>query len=432
MPDDVLQNKENQGDQFSPYPPNRIVIHTMDSDIEEFKKSGGQIDFSGYDGAPSGQAQPPSAQKVSGAEASLSEPAGGNKISAVREEPLSPPLPPAEKPSINPVFKEGQIFSSEPRQAGEPAIPMKDVFESSIAPEKESATATEPSLPAVQTEKKNPWTIIAAIGGILILLAAGFSVYWFFIKESEPQPPVATSTPVPTETPVLTPEITPVPTILPTPQPYISLFQKPADKTAEITLSEKSQTLLLAGIIKEAQIVELENTFKEIIFRESDGISILSFKDFIGLMIPQVATVAASLGTDLNDLFESNFSFFLLYDPKATQMSYAVKMKPDKYLAAANLLSLVEKENNLVLSLKNHFLINAGEKISDFKSGKISQIETRYMPFQNAGLAFDYGFWKEKDLFVVATSKEAINKIILGLTDSSGILGATSTATSSQ
>lgn len=406
MAEDILggvpsnnQNKNNQGD-FTPYPPNRINIRTMESDIEEFKKGGGQVDFSGY--PASGGAAPLAGQMASGPEAAK-EPAVSQPFSQPTPKPTQPvagavPLPPREESVFTP----------------ESGVPMKDIFDvSETIPLQEGGTfmpaAQPPVLPAAGSKKL--LKILGSVAGIIVLLAAGFAAYWFLIRKPEAPPVIVSPTPTPVETPTPTPEITPSPT--PEIQPYISLFTKPADKIVEKVLTDKTEDVLSDVILKEAQVVETENLFKEIVLREKDEATLVKFKDFLDLMIPQAGLAATSLGTGLDQLFENNFSLFLFYDPKAVQMGYVAKIKPNKYLGAANLFLAVEKEKDILLSIKKHFLIDVGEKIGDFRSGRIGQIETRYLPFQNGGLAFDYGFWKEKDLFIVANSKEALNKIML-------------------
>ncbi len=412
MPDDNnnQQNASGQNGQFAAYPPNRIEVHTLESDIEEFKKGGGQVDLSG-----SAAFSPQVGASVPAPKAS--EPG----FSALKSIPPGETVPSFKFPGAESAAKSfsgtppaptvPSSFSSSPKESSvfgqEPIIPMKDIFESS-ADISEQGQALE-SIPIIPAEKKS-WKIIAIIVGAIAIMAAGFSAYWFFLKDLgifSPQPSVI-------ETP--TPEISPSPEVSPTPalisESHTSVFIKPADKMAEKVLNENKASALISLIIQEAQVPESENIFKEIVFRKDDGVSLVLFKDFISLMMPQINIIAAQLGTDTNELFENNFSFFLFYDPKVTQMGYAVKMKKDKYLAVANLMSEVEKED-IVAVLKNHFLIDAGEKIGSFKTGKIGPVETRYQPFQNAGLAFNYAFWREKDLFIVTTSRDAINQIIL-------------------
>lgn len=206
-------------EKFTP-PPSKIVIRTMEKDLQALQQGGGELPQQDF-----------------------------------IEEPIAPPLEEG--------FLQQETFSEATPADGElmPTMPPPPPVIPAAVPAPQAASFPPTAEPTVK-KSGSPSGLLLALGGtagILALAALGYFVAWPLIRDAyQPAPPPLVAEPTPTPEPPAMP-----------PAPAITLAV-PADAVIEINLPIVTASRLVAEIQRVAGTTASPNTFKEIEIRSGN------------------------------------------------------------------------------------------------------------------------------------------------------------------
>lgn len=245
----------------------------------------------------------------------------------------------------------------------------------------------EMQLPA---KKTNWFAIIAALVGIVALLALGYFFVYprFFAAVPVVVPPPAA---VP-EAPATLPEATTTPVVSESPFETVvmhtSLFQTSADTSSEATLA--SVTLNDVKTAMQASTVEVP-LLKEMVFKSNIG-KVYALSAIAPLFMPSVFTSSTTA------LFQPDASFFTYVDKTGVWPGMVLKLAAGADVAAAQTAIKALEANN---EFESMFLANPGTA-GRWKDGKVSTFIARYVAYSTKNVAFSYA-WLNNNL-VISTS----------------------------
>lgn len=277
-------------------------------------------------------------------------------------------------------------------QSFKPETPPFSASEEPIFKPVEPALPEEPKIvpppPLKKQGKKSSGKLLAIIIAIAVVAAAGAAGYFFVwpILSSRFFSPV-TETPPPEETPETGGET--IPTI---PSSYTSLFVKQTASQENLVLEEMNIQSLKEKLNASA-LTNTDQNVKEIIFKDSSE-ELLSFADLLPVILPEF------VAEDLAGYFGNSLTAFLYTDANGSWPGYIAQvLSNDVLLQAKSTVSEIENSNNL----KNFFLTDT-DSSQGFKSGQVGEpaVPTRYLIFEKAGAALNYG-WLDNKLIITAS-----------------------------
>ncbi len=347
----------------------RMEIHTLKDDLEKFKQTGGEVDFSESLNSPS---QP--------------------------EEKISPDEPPAFSPppfspdKVQEISKEGSIPSNQAVTGGD----MRN-----------------------NDSKAKKLLVVEIIGGALAvsLLIGIFSYFFYFKKGSSSNnvqktpTPIAsnqTSTPSQAQTPTSTPNKTPATFI------HSSFFSN-IDISANIDVPILSPVILKNKLSEQASTINnssgTKTILKEIVITKNSVP--VPFSDFFETIIPEISRITSKNNLKLSDLFKDDFSLEIASLNSGPQLIYVAKIKDGKDTDVKEIIEGLIEIPGLAKNLaKTHFFSDPGQPLADsFKKGSLDGTQTYYIPYTNNHLAFNFGF--KNNYFIVFTSKKVYDNFIV-------------------
>lgn len=233
--------------------------------------------------------------------------------------------------------------------------------------------------------------------GVIVALAGYFIIFPYFFPTQTPPPPI---TNVPAAN--LTPSAPTTPSGSQT-APHQSLLTAPANSQAPITLAGLDSFSVQQNLFSEASNRPAGNDIlKEVVISNANGQ--VAFADFFPLFLPEFTNA------QLNTLFENDFTVLMYYDANGFWPIYVSKLKSGADLASAkNLIKGLETSSNLT----NLYLETPGTPTGSFKSGSISGIATRYLPYSKTGASLNYAWVGDK--LVITTSFNGLKRVLPAL-----------------
>ncbi len=358
----------------------RIELHTLKDDLEKFKQSGGEVDFS-------------------------------NSINE-------------NSPASNPQEEKEPVFSPPPFSPDN----VQEVGTNSQSSLDQQPTNNQP--PRLPKKTNSTMLIIEIVGGALAiaLLVASGAYLVYFRKPNKNNKVALSPSPIPNQTKTLTPKPTNIPqttpsspisstplsTTTPTTTPIVQDFHQ--SLFSNINSSSNINVSLLSPVILKNKLEQQANTnlpvgsIKEVVILKNN--QFVPFADFFEAMIPEISNVSSKENTKLTDVFENNFSLGIFYLNNGPQLVYVGKIKSGQVEKAKALIKDLISIPNLAQNLaKTHFFVDPGQPVfGSFKQGKLGDVSTYYIVYTNNHLSFDFGF--KDNYFLVFTSKESYDKLI--------------------
>lgn len=219
-------------------------------------------------------------------------------------------------------------------------------------------------------------------------------------------------------TPIIEPVATPEPEITPPAPPeetqteettpaliHASFFTLAADKMETPALQSLSLSEIKSVIPPSEEEVPTDGSIREIVM-SADNASVV-LPEFLGFLTPDIDR------TKVEEVFESDFTFFVYRDKTMDLPGFIAKVKAGTPAASLSEFStLIEDSSDLI----NFYPTDPGT-ISSFKDGSLNGETVKYASFSKSGYAFDYGWFTSADeetYLVVSTSyagmKEAVKR----------------------
>ncbi len=170
---------------------------------------------------------------------------------------------------------------------------------------------------------------------------------------------------------------------------HVSLFTAPTDTTAFI----EPASLDLEGVKNALTLSPTEvPLFREVVLKDAEG-NMLPFKTVVQIFAPTVFTDL------LVEMFESDITFFTYTDDDGTWLGFAARITEGvEKTEAENQVALLE---NNVAELQNFYLESPGSS-GVWKDGSVGDITSRYLTFEQADMAFNYGW--ANNVLLISTS----------------------------
>ncbi len=339
-----------------PPPPPEITLRTMKSDLESLKQTGGSMPI------PK-PFTPPELKREA--------------LPAAASTPPAPPLPPRP-----------QISKITPSEFGEP---------------KKMESSAASSAPIIEEEGKSESLkkILVWFLGAVLAIGVGLAGYYFIYPSLFPAqvpPPAITNQTPPAQNPVLAvPEVQLPPAVA----PHQSLL-KSADQNSAAKLSAADLNSIKTVLQEEAKKLNPPGTLAELAMSDAKGQA--SASAVFSALIPEISS-------DTMKLFQEDFTAALYYDANGVWPAYILKLKSEaSQVEAQTAIGALESSKNL----KNFFLADPGTpSASGFKSGKASEVLTRYLTYSKKGAGLNVAWSGDK--LVVSASFDGLKKILANL-----------------
>lgn len=337
-------------------PPPEITLRTMQSDMESLKQTGG---------------------------------------SGSTPKPFTPP----------------ELTKDLSRPAVPPPPPMPRIPQTDFATQRPSAPSA--AAPKIETEASGSnWGKMLLWGGaMLLIIGAGVAGYLYVypilfpqLPSAPPAPAITTPAPVVPAPEIPAPEAVVPPAETPAqPKAHTSLLASPASVFA-INLTTVDMTSLKIALQTEAQKTGAMDSLAELTLNNAGGQ--ISSSVILPLMLP------ALTAETMKKLFTDDFTMALYRDANGVWPVYVLALSPESSLVEAQpAVTALESSANL----GNLFLTAPGtQNAAGFKSGKIGDINTRYVTFSKAGASLNMA-WSGNRL-ILSTSFNGLKKTLSGLT----------------
>lgn len=323
--------------------------------------------------------------------------------------PVARPIPPSVEPSNSPIPSSPSGPEYEIRTMASDKETIKASGGAETAPRSfiPASPSGEPVFnPALGAEAKKSASKKAIVIAIVSIVVIGIGALAFFFIKPLLTAPVVTPPPLPSaiiteeEVAPLSPEL---PSVAESVTAHSSFFTVAADIVEPKLVEEVSLDSLKAAFVAPEDAVPADASLREIVLSSPSGL--LPFSEFISVLLPDMNAEG------MKAIFENDFTLFTYRSKLSDLPGFIAKVKPEAVPEVlASVSSAVESSPNL----KNLYLSDPG-KISAFKSGTINGDPVKYASFASAGLAFDYGWFKnaeEANYLVVSSSFEGMKEAI--------------------
>ncbi len=261
--------------------------------------------------------------------------------------------------------------------------------------------------PVIEEEKSGrDWKKMIIWGvAFILIISAGIGGYMFIypvlFPPTLPPPAPAITTPPVTEIPAAPAEspVTEIPTAL---KPHASLLAS-SDSVSQVISDLASFESLKAPLVQEGQKEFPAGSLSEIFLGNSGGQADASV--VLPLLLPEFSA------DSIKSIFEEDFTTAVFYDANGAWPSYILKLNINSSIVEGQAAAATLESS---ANLGNLFLSDPGTaNTGGFKTGQVSGIATRYLPYSKTGASLNIAWTTDK--LVISTSYNGLKKVLTNL-----------------